>query len=305
MPETHEILTEKDAATARKAAEILSPEDGQMYGLARVLAKSDIIPKAMQDKPANVFLILMKAKLLQISAGEALENVMVVNGRTAVWGDLFLALIQRSPDYEWHKEWYEGTFPEDNYTAICEIKRKGIEGAFRGEFSVADAKRAKLWGDTRRDPWIKYPKDMLKRRARTRAGRDGFADALKGITTVEEMRDTIEPKTGGRIRFGGKPDARRIEVEVEDVTEKGGATQPPKAAPEQPAGSASTPAGSKPPSPEAMKRKELVETITENCNEGGFGVPLNLEAYSIADLTTILLNTQEPDFDPKTPLAQG
>ena len=303
MPESHEILTEKDAVTARRAAEILAPEDSQMYGLARVLAKSDIIPKAMQDKPANVFLILMKAKLLNISAGEALENVMVVNGRTAVWGDLFLALIQRSEHYEWHKEWYEGTFPNDDFRAVTEIKRRGIPDPFRGEFSIADAKKAKLWGDTRRDPWIKYPKDMLKRRARTRAGRDGFADALKGITTIEEARDIVEPlPVTGRIRFDAKPGPKA--VAVEDVTEpKGGGGQTQGTPRETPGGSEAP--GRKPPSDAEQAKAKLVEAVEAECDRANVRVPKKLTSFDADELKEMVPYIRLDGWSADDPLAFG
>jgi hypothetical protein len=93
------------------------------------------------------------------------------------------------------EEWYEeagkrlarnpATFT-DSTTAVCRVQRSGYEPA-ETAFSVADAKRANLWGKS--GPWTQYPARMLKHRARSFALRDQFGDALRGLRTVEEVQD--------------------------------------------------------------------------------------------------------------------
>jgi hypothetical protein len=59
---------------------------------------------------------------------------------------------------------------------------------------VRDARRAKLWNNPKKLPWVEHPKRMLKWRARAFAMRDGFADCLMGLSIREEVEDmTIEP----------------------------------------------------------------------------------------------------------------
>jgi hypothetical protein len=69
---------------------------------------------------------------------------------------------------------------------VCRVQRQGYEPA-ETAFSVADAKRANLWGKA--GPWSQYPARMLKHRARSFALRDQFGDALRGLRTVEEVQD--------------------------------------------------------------------------------------------------------------------
>ena len=57
----------------------------------------------------------------------------------------------------------------------------------RRTFSVADAKRAKLW--FKAGPWTTYPDRMPQMRARGFAIRDTFPDALRGVITAEEAQD--------------------------------------------------------------------------------------------------------------------
>lgn len=163
--------------------------------LAKMIAGSDLAPKEYKGKPGNVLIAMQMGAELGVAPMQAVQNIAVINGRPSVWGDLALALIQAHPDYEWHKERFEGK--DDDFAAVFEIKRRGQE-AYTFRFSVRDAKVAKLWGkrgysgaDT---PWITNPKRMLQMRARGFGLRDKFADALKGLKLAEEAMD-IPPDT--------------------------------------------------------------------------------------------------------------
>jgi hypothetical protein len=157
-----------------------------LWSMAGRLALSDIIPKEMQGKQANCYMVCVWAKENDVPIIQAMQNTMVVNGRLSVWGDLLLAMVQRSPHYIRHEEFYEGKEGTDSYTAVSRFWRRGCEKPYEGRFSIAQAKTAHLWA---KNVWATYPERMLKMRARTFAARDGFSDALKGITSVEEAQD--------------------------------------------------------------------------------------------------------------------
>jgi hypothetical protein len=76
--------------------------------------------------------------------------------------------------------------PPDDACACCMVRRKGRTSQVT-RFSVADAKRAKLWGKA--GPWTEYPQRMLRFRALGFRLNDTFPDVLKGLKTVEELRD--------------------------------------------------------------------------------------------------------------------
>jgi hypothetical protein len=86
---------------------------------------------------------------------------------------------------EFIKERIEGA--GDARMAVCEAKRRGEPEPIRRTFSVADAKKAGLWG--KQGPWQQYPERMLQMRARAFALRDGFADVLGGLYLREEIED--------------------------------------------------------------------------------------------------------------------
>lgn len=115
----------------------------------------------------------------------ALKNIAIINGRPAVYGDAIPGLVYASGLCEFIELKYEGE--GDNLTAICTTKRKGAPHPVSDRFSVADAKKAGVWGKA--GPWSAYPRRMLGVRARSFVLRDTFADILGGINVVEEIED--------------------------------------------------------------------------------------------------------------------
>ncbi len=151
-----------------------------------------IIPNGLKGNNDNetagrVTVAIMQGLEVGLQPVAAINNVMVIGGRTALWGDGAMAVIQASGKVEAFKEWYEGNEGEDNWTAYTQIKKKGQEEPYVGTFSFAQAKKAKLTGKP--GPWLTYPQRMLKMRARSFAMRDGFSEVLKGMAIVEEVQD--------------------------------------------------------------------------------------------------------------------
>lgn len=150
-----------------------------------------------KDLPTpEVALMKLQAGLeLGLTPVWSLTNIMVTNGRPSVWGDALLGIVLSQPTCEDVIETAKGNFPDDSYTAVCEVKRKGRLPVIR-EFSVADAKKAGIFG---KNVHGAYPKRMLQMRARSWACRDGFADALRGLGVIEEQQTVRERETQGRV----------------------------------------------------------------------------------------------------------
>jgi len=155
--------------------------------LASILAKSDIIPKEMMGKPANILVALMFGSEIGLTPAQALQNIMVVNGRPSLWGDAVMGKVEASGLVEAWKDIYDPK--AEGGSVFFTIKRKGREPVCR-KFSMEDAKRAGL--DKKPGPWQQYTTRMLFHRARSWALRDVFPDVLKGIRYYEEERDVID-----------------------------------------------------------------------------------------------------------------
>lgn len=155
----------------------------QLVTFADLAAASELVPKDYRNKPANVMIAVQMGSELGLSPMQSLQSIAVINGRPGVWGDGLIGLCRQSPLCEDIIETFEGA--GESLTAVCVAIRRGKQPV-TSRFSVADAKRAGLWG---KDVWAKYPDRMLQNRARGYALRDAFPDVLRGLKTVEELRD--------------------------------------------------------------------------------------------------------------------
>ena len=243
---------------------IISQYD-ELVRFAETVANSGLAPKGM-EKPQAVFVAVQMGLEVGLTPMASLQNVAVVNGRPTLWGDAQLAVCRGTGELEVFEEWFEvggvkttrnPADYKDDTAAVCKVKRAGgqeVESAF----SVADAKRAGLWGKA--GPWTQYPFRMLRNRARSFALRDTFGDALKGFRSAEEVRDEeperdVTPPSAAASKLFTQPEALPAPVEkvpasptvVERARSRGvgkqaAAPSPEPAVPVEPAAPAQAPA---------------------------------------------------------------
>ena len=163
----------------------LSPQKfEQALTFCDYLAESDLVPKDFKGKPANCLIAMQWGAELGLKPLQALQNLAIINGRPALWGDAVIALVRSSSLCEYVNE------SDDGKTATCAVKRRGEAEQVR-TFSVTDAQAAGLAG--KQGPWTQYPKRMRQMRARAFALRDVFPDVLRGLAVAEELMDTPLP----------------------------------------------------------------------------------------------------------------
>lgn len=255
------ITTPLDSDRAAAAAQILAPTVSgfiprtieQITMIAQALYDADMVPDSYKVKKkgaasvgakknegdgddnkeatlARLKIGIMKALEIGAPPIQGINNIYIVNGRPSVWGDLAVALIQRSgvlasmdveemgqkpdakvddvaglargraePEGDPRDEEISGpdlraSF-QDDYGFKVTMVRKGQEvKPYVGEFTVGDAKRGKLWRNPKKKPWFTHPKDQLFWRAFSRAARRGFSDCLMGLSIREEMEDVDPPR---------------------------------------------------------------------------------------------------------------
>ena len=186
QPEKENHPQERSLAIVLGSMRTMGPKDyNEAKLMAADLAKSSIIPASYQGKPADCLIAIMMGSEVGLPPIQALQGIMVVNGRPSVWGDTAVALILASGLQEYSKdEWDAKTG-----TATFVTKRKGKPEIVR-TFSLQDAKDAKLYDKA--GPWQGYKPRMCFNRARAFALRDGYADVLRGLAIYEELRDVID-----------------------------------------------------------------------------------------------------------------
>ena len=159
------------------------------FRFSKMVASSEFAPKDFRGKPESCMLAIQHGSEVGLSPMQSLQSIAVINGRPTIWGDAALALVQSSPECLYVREYTEGD--GDSLTAVCEVQRRGYPQPTVAKFSVADAKKAGLWGKS--GPWSQYSSRMLSLRARGFALRNAFADALRGLITAEEAQDYQTP----------------------------------------------------------------------------------------------------------------
>lgn len=184
-------LTTNPATTAGFGM-LLSPSTlKEAHEFAAMLAKSDLVPKAYQNKPGDIMIAGAMGARLGLDIFSALAGIACINGRPTLWGDAMLAVCQANPDFEDMAEKVTGA--GETLEATCTVKRKG-RSPYTTVFSAADAKRAGLWG--KQGPWTTMPQRMCQMRARAFALRGIFADALSGFHAREEIEEEIRETSG-------------------------------------------------------------------------------------------------------------
>ena len=194
----------------------------EVFRIAQAVILADMAPAGFEMKvsgqdrpdPQKIAIAIMKGAEVGIPPITALSTICIINKRPCIWGDGAVALVQRSGRVEKVEESWEGEaekvgapvqtdrgeqdytpqhtdFP-DTLTAVYRIWRRGQAAPYEGRFSVRDARRAGLWANPKKKPWVEYPKRMLRARARAFALRDGFADCLMGLSIAEEIQDLPE-----------------------------------------------------------------------------------------------------------------
>ena len=204
-----------NALTTTRVAAVLQPQTfNELMQFATMAAKSSMVPTAFRGKPEDIMLAVQMGSELGLSPMQAIQNVAVINGRPSVWGDAMPGLCRASPLCEDIVERMEGD--GDAMAAVCTAKRRGSKDVI-ARFSVADAKKAGLWG--KQGPWTQYPARMLQMRARSFALRDAFPDVLKGLIAAEEAQDMPEgngtPYSGPIIEAQAEPAGTREAIKAD------------------------------------------------------------------------------------------
>lgn len=167
-------------------------------------------------------MIIMQGMELGIPPMQAVQLLAMINGRIVAHSEAVPGILL-SKGFK-IKETWSGTPMADDWTCTIELTRPDGE-KFTASFSVTNAKQAQLWdqsptktsfGKTKPNDssWFRYPQRMLKARALGFAGKDGGADALKGLMVREEMEDMIRSEQARDIT-----PAKAAQLEIPDIPE--------------------------------------------------------------------------------------
>jgi hypothetical protein len=180
---TQALAPREKAPIAMGPAGVQLPTFEALWRWSQVVAASGWAPKGM-EKPEAIAVAIQAGAEMGLTPMQSLQSMAVINGRPGLYGDAALGLVRASGLLEVYTQRIDGT--GDDRAATVTVKRRDSEPIV-SRFSIADAKRAGLWGKP--GPWTQYPDRMQMWRARGYALRDAFGDVLKGMKTAEELHD--------------------------------------------------------------------------------------------------------------------
>jgi hypothetical protein len=215
----------------------LAPKSFEEYArVAAAVYHSGVIPASYEGKTpeetrGKLMVGMMKGAEVGLGPMGAIDWIMIVNNRTTVWGDGAMMLAERSGFVEDKQEMFMYEPPEglprdlnqwpDEYCCTYQMRRVGRATPIVHTFSVGMARRANLWNNPKKKPWIQHPQRMLSMRARSWCLRDGFSDCLGGLHIREEVEDMheIEPHEVDKRRLFGL--AQEVAPELAPIEDAG------------------------------------------------------------------------------------
>lgn len=164
----------------------------QTMEMSKIFASSSIIPLALRNKPADVFIIIQFGLELGLKPMQSLSSIYVVNGRPTVSSQLMMGLIYR--DFCNAIINIRDHFDKDGKFEFVTVEMKRNAG-HDGRTVRWDLNRASVAGLRSKDVWQKYPQQMCQWRAVSDCAKAVFPELCLGLyikDEAEEMNDEDE-----------------------------------------------------------------------------------------------------------------
>lgn len=156
--------------------------------MASTLSKSGMLPDHFKGKPADVFWAISFGLEVGFGPVAALNSVYVVHGRPGLYADAMVALVLSSGHCKYFRK-----VSSDDRQATYETMRNGDPEPTQVSVTIEAAERAG-WSKNN-TKYATEPRRMLEARAKSWLAKDRYPDVLRGIGSVEELRDEGETPT--------------------------------------------------------------------------------------------------------------
>lgn len=163
--------------------------------------ESGALPSSIEN-PAQLAMVLTAGVELGFKPVESLNSFYIVAGKVTIYGSSVGALLRQ---HGYSLEWPEVT--NEGVKLVIHPPEGDKRPAHPETYTMEDAKRAGLTGRTN---WQKYPSDMMRHKAVSRAVNFYCPEVLKGMPIKEAIYDDVELE--GRVVK--QADARVIDIEV-------------------------------------------------------------------------------------------
>lgn len=172
---------------------IVLPTLDDVLRFSKWVQLSGLAPRGV-DTVAKTLLVLLKGREAGLSFMQSLASIDIIEGGTPAWKQkAALGMVRASGKLGAFARSWRGNAFDDDFAAVCVAMRRDTGEEMTSEFSVFDARQAKLWGKTtyngKPTPWILYPKRQLYARSLGFLLQDLFGDVTGQWDTAEAARD--------------------------------------------------------------------------------------------------------------------
>jgi hypothetical protein len=206
-PGTGDSTPKKDMLLVQNSAghlAVMPRSIDEIWRLATLMVKSKMCPHSFKDDPTSITIAIAWGMEIGLSAMQAIQGIAIINNRPAIWGDTMVAVMLIHPEYDSHDEEIVRDQDGNAIGARYTVRRKkgGKVASLTREFFRADALAAGLLS---KDTYKAYPADMFLSKARSRAIRGLFADALRGMGSADELIDVVPQQEPQRVVATAEP----------------------------------------------------------------------------------------------------
>lgn len=167
---------------------IASFEDGQR--IAKGLASSDLVPAAYKNNIPNTMIALEMANRLKISPFEVMQNLDIIKGKPSWSSTFIIASINACGRFKPLRFEFVGTPKTDEYG--CRAYTEDLDGnKLVGPTVTWLMVKSEGWLQKTGSKWQTMPELMFQYRAASFFGRLYAPDILKGMQTVDEVKDVV------------------------------------------------------------------------------------------------------------------
>ena len=161
----------------------------QVDTMAKRLAQSDLLPKALKGKPADIAIILLAGLEYGLTPLAAIRGINVIEGKASMSADLMSGLVQGKLACEYFR-----LVKSTDTLATYETKRRGHDQAVQLSYTIEQAVRAGL---TAKDNWKRHPAAMLRARCSSALCRAVYPDIVGGCYNEDEADEIREQGSNG------------------------------------------------------------------------------------------------------------
>ncbi|ASD51629.1 hypothetical protein [Flavobacterium phage V157] len=183
-----EISTQSTQLKGGAFSSMANFQDAQ--SIASMLSKSDLVPASYKNNIPNTMIALEMANRLNISPFEVMQNLDIIKGKPS-WNSTFIiASINSCGRFKPLRFEFIGTPKTDEYG--CRAYTEDLEGnKLVGPTITWLMVKSEGWLSKAGSKWQTMPELMFQYRAASFFGRLYAPDILKGMQSVDEVKDVV------------------------------------------------------------------------------------------------------------------